>query len=157
MQLMWKRHKIQRGQALKIYRYYRNLKMYAKKYQGFHQEGMLAQGQTQGSMLQECTNKTLTTDPFNNTCEVDEVSPEVEAGVVARLRCLQPQLGHRSVIITLSNHLAQIIHQYPTLMILHRQNRASQYVLRSKIIQHLATTRQIRFDRSSTKHITYQI
>jgi hypothetical protein len=40
----------------------------------------LAQGQTQGSMLQQCTNKTLTTDPFGNTCEVDEVSPEVEAG-----------------------------------------------------------------------------
>jgi hypothetical protein len=37
-----------------------------------------------------CTNKTLTTDPFGNTCEADEVSPEVEAGVVARLRCLQP-------------------------------------------------------------------
>jgi hypothetical protein len=28
--------------------------------------------------------------PFGNTCEADEVSPEVEAGVVARLRCLQP-------------------------------------------------------------------
>jgi hypothetical protein len=39
---------------------------------------------------QERTNKALTTDPFGNTCEVDEVSPEVEAGVVARLRCLQP-------------------------------------------------------------------
>jgi hypothetical protein len=51
---------------------------------------MLAQGQTQGSMLQQCTNKTLTTDPFGNTCEADEVSPEVEAGVVAGLRCLQP-------------------------------------------------------------------
>jgi hypothetical protein len=35
-------------------------------------------------------NKTLTTDPFNNTCEADEVSPEVEAGVVAGLKCLQP-------------------------------------------------------------------
>jgi hypothetical protein len=50
----------------------------------------LAQGQTQGSTLQQRTNKALTTDPFGNTCEVDEVSPEVEAGVVARLRCLQP-------------------------------------------------------------------
>jgi hypothetical protein len=40
--------------------------------------------------LQQRTNKTLTTDPFGNTCEADEVSPEVEAGVVARLRCLQP-------------------------------------------------------------------
>jgi hypothetical protein len=51
---------------------------------------LLAQGQTQGSMLQQCTNKTLTTGPFGNTCEADEVSPEVEAGVVAGLRCLQP-------------------------------------------------------------------
>jgi hypothetical protein len=51
---------------------------------------MLAQGQTQGSTLQQCTNKALTTGPFGNTCEADEVSPEVEAGVVARLRCLQP-------------------------------------------------------------------
>jgi hypothetical protein len=39
---------------------------------------------------QECTNKTLTTDPFSNTYEADEVSPEVEAGVVVGLRCLQP-------------------------------------------------------------------
>jgi hypothetical protein len=41
---------------------------------------MLAQGQTQGSMLQQRTNKTLTIGPFGNTCEADEVSPEVEAG-----------------------------------------------------------------------------
>jgi hypothetical protein len=41
---------------------------------------LLAQGQTQGSTLQQRTNKTLTTDPFGNTCEADEVSPEVEAG-----------------------------------------------------------------------------
>jgi hypothetical protein len=34
--------------------------------------------------------KTLTTCPFGNTCKADEVSPEVEVGVVARLRCLQP-------------------------------------------------------------------
>jgi hypothetical protein len=54
------------------------------------QNHLLAQGQTQGSMLQQCTNKTLTTGPFGNTCEADEVSPEVEAGVVARLKCLQP-------------------------------------------------------------------
>jgi hypothetical protein len=51
---------------------------------------LLAQGQTQGSTLQQRTNKTLTTGPFGNTCEADEVSPEVEAGVVAGLRCLQP-------------------------------------------------------------------
>jgi hypothetical protein len=50
---------------------------------------MLAQGKNQGLTLQENTNKTLTTDPFENTCEADEVSPEVEVGVVARLRCLQ--------------------------------------------------------------------
>jgi hypothetical protein len=39
---------------------------------------------------QECTNKTLTTSPFGNTYEADEVSPEVEVGVVAGLQCLQP-------------------------------------------------------------------
>jgi len=42
-----------------------------------------------GFNAQEHTNKALTTSPFGNTCEADEVSPEVEAGVVARLRCLQ--------------------------------------------------------------------
>jgi hypothetical protein len=31
-------------------------------------------------MLQQCTNKTLTIGPIDNTCEMDEVSPEVEAG-----------------------------------------------------------------------------
>jgi hypothetical protein len=41
---------------------------------------LLAQGQTQGSMLNNCTNKTPTIDPFDNTCEAGEVSPEVEAG-----------------------------------------------------------------------------
>jgi hypothetical protein len=54
------------------------------------QNHLLAQGQTQGSMLQQNTSKTLTTDPFSNTCKVDEVSLKVEAGVVARLKCLQP-------------------------------------------------------------------
>jgi hypothetical protein len=43
-----------------------------------------------GFNAQESTNKTLTIIPFGNTCEADEVSPEVEAGVVAGLRCLQP-------------------------------------------------------------------
>ena len=61
---------------------------------------LLAQGQTQVSTLQQRTNKTLTTGPFGNTYEADEVSPEVEAGVVARLQCLQPYLGHRYVITT---------------------------------------------------------
>jgi hypothetical protein len=51
---------------------------------------LLPQGQTQGSMLQQRTNKTLTTGPFGNTCEADEVSTEVETGVVAGLRCMQP-------------------------------------------------------------------
>jgi hypothetical protein len=56
-----------------------------------HQQNLLAQGKTQGSMLQQHTNKTLTIGPFGNTCEADEVSPEVEAGVVAGLKCLQPR------------------------------------------------------------------
>jgi hypothetical protein len=41
---------------------------------------LLAQEQTQGSMIQHHTKKTLTTGPFGNTCEAGEVSPEVEAG-----------------------------------------------------------------------------
>jgi hypothetical protein len=51
---------------------------------------LLAQGQNQGSMLQQRTKKSLNTGPFGNTCEVYEVSPEVEAGVVSELKCLQP-------------------------------------------------------------------
>ena len=51
---------------------------------------LLAQGQTQGSTLKQCTNKTLTTVPFSNTYKENEVSPEVEAGVFARLKCMQP-------------------------------------------------------------------
>jgi hypothetical protein len=47
-------------------------------------------GADPGFNAQEHTNKTLTTIPFGNTCEADEVSPEVEAGVVAGLQCLQP-------------------------------------------------------------------
>jgi hypothetical protein len=43
-----------------------------------------------GFNTEERTNKALTIDPFGNTCEADEVSPEVEAGVVARIKCLQP-------------------------------------------------------------------
>jgi len=50
---------------------------------------LLAQGKTQGSTLQQCTNKTLNTVPFINTCEADEVSLEVEEGVVARFKCMQ--------------------------------------------------------------------
>jgi hypothetical protein len=40
--------------------------------------------------LQQRTKKTLNTIPFGNTYEAVEVSPEVEAGMVAGLRCLQP-------------------------------------------------------------------
>jgi hypothetical protein len=47
-------------------------------------------GADPGSTLQQCTNKTLTTGPFSNTCEADEVSSKVEAGVVVGLKCLQP-------------------------------------------------------------------
>ena len=43
------------------------------------EEELLAQGQTQGSMLQQRTNKTLTTDPFGNTYKAGEVSPKVES------------------------------------------------------------------------------
>jgi hypothetical protein len=51
----------------------------------------LAQVQSQGSTLQQRTNKTLTTGPFDNTCEADEVSPEVEVGGIAGIKCLQPR------------------------------------------------------------------
>ena len=40
---------------------------------------MLAQGQTQGSTL-TTRQQTLTTGPYGNTCEADEVSPEVAIG-----------------------------------------------------------------------------
>jgi len=51
---------------------------------------MLAQGKTQGSTLQQHTKKTLTTSPFGNTSEENEVSLKVEVGVVAGLQCLHP-------------------------------------------------------------------
>jgi hypothetical protein len=54
---------------------------------GFINGGVVGIGEDPGFNAQECTNKTLITGPFGNTCEVDEVSPEVESGVVARLRC----------------------------------------------------------------------
>jgi hypothetical protein len=66
-------------------------------------------GADPGFNAQERTNNTLTTGPFGNTCEADEVSPEVEGGVVAGLRCLQPYLGHKFVIILLTTHLASVI------------------------------------------------
>jgi hypothetical protein len=51
---------------------------------------------TQGSTFTttECTNKTLTIDPFIGATPAKfrqmKVSPEVEAGVVVGLQCLQP-------------------------------------------------------------------
>jgi hypothetical protein len=53
-------------------------------------EPFVGTGADPGFNAQECNNKTLTIDPFDNTCEADEVSPEVEAWVVAGLRCLEP-------------------------------------------------------------------
>jgi hypothetical protein len=53
-------------------------------------EPFVGTGENTRFNAQERTNKALTTDPFSNTCEADEVSPEVEVGMVARLRCLQP-------------------------------------------------------------------
>jgi hypothetical protein len=53
-------------------------------------EPFVGTGADPGFNAQERTKKSLTTSPFGNTCEADEVSPEVEARVVARLRCLQP-------------------------------------------------------------------
>jgi hypothetical protein len=47
-------------------------------------------GADPGFNAQEHTNKALTAGPFGNTYEENEVSPKVEVGVVARLRCLQP-------------------------------------------------------------------
>jgi hypothetical protein len=56
----------------------------------FPQQPSVGTGEDPGFNAQECTKKSLTTGPFGNTCEADEVSPEVEVGVVAGLRCLQP-------------------------------------------------------------------
>jgi hypothetical protein len=49
---------------------------------------VLAQGQTQGSTLQQHTNNTLTIDAFSNTCKADEVSPDVESGGGIGIKCL---------------------------------------------------------------------
>jgi hypothetical protein len=81
---------------------------------------VLARGHTQGSTLQQRTNKTLTTDPFDNTCEADEVSLEVEEGVVVGLRCLEPYMGHRSVILILNRALSAIISSLFTQYLLRR-------------------------------------
>ena len=53
-------------------------------------EPFVGTGPDPGFNAQEHTNKSLTTSPFSNTCEVDEFSPEVEAGVVEGLKCLRP-------------------------------------------------------------------
>jgi hypothetical protein len=53
-------------------------------------EGSVGTGEDLGFNTQERTKKTLTTGPFGNTCEADEVSLKVEAGVVVGLRCMQP-------------------------------------------------------------------
>ena len=76
---------------------------------------LLAEGKTQGSTLQQRTKKTLTIGRFDNTCEANEVSPEVEVGVVAGLRCLQPYMGHKYVIVTLNITLRSYIYQYSVL------------------------------------------
>jgi hypothetical protein len=68
------------------------------------------QGQTQGSTLQQRTKKTLTIVPFGNTCEIDEISPEVEAGEVAGLKCLQPRWDTYLLSQHLKNHLEINIH-----------------------------------------------
>jgi hypothetical protein len=60
------------------------------RFYGFNGWRHVGIGADLGFNTQEHTNKALTTDPLGNTCEIDELSPEVEAGVVARLRCLQP-------------------------------------------------------------------
>jgi hypothetical protein len=54
------------------------------------QNHLLAHGQTRGSTLQQRTYKTLTTSPFGNTCEPNDVSPEVEVGGIVGLKCIQP-------------------------------------------------------------------
>jgi hypothetical protein len=53
-------------------------------------EPFFGTGADPGFNAQERTKKALTTGPFENTCEADEVSLEVEVGVVAGLRCMQP-------------------------------------------------------------------
>jgi hypothetical protein len=53
-------------------------------------EPFVGTGADPGFNAQECTKKSLTTSTFGYTYEADEVSPEVEAGVVVGLKCLQP-------------------------------------------------------------------
>jgi hypothetical protein len=58
------------------------------KYKGEH--ASIGTGENRGFNAQYHTKKSLIISPFGNTWEADEVSPEVEVGVVANLRCLQP-------------------------------------------------------------------
>jgi hypothetical protein len=88
---------------------------------------LLAQGNTQGSMLQQCTNKTLTIGPFRNTCKANEVSLEVEPRVVAGLNCLQPYLGHKYVIAILNRALSTVSSFLVNQYLLRIENRASQH------------------------------
>jgi len=53
-------------------------------------EPFVGTGANPGFKAQERTKKTLTTEPFGNTYEVDEFSPKVEAVVVVGIKCLQP-------------------------------------------------------------------
>jgi hypothetical protein len=56
-------------------------------------------------MLQQCTNKTLTTIPFGNTYKEDEVSPRGREG--CRTQVSTTKLGHRSVITVLNRIVKQ--------------------------------------------------
>jgi hypothetical protein len=76
----------------------------------------LAQGQTQGSTLQQRTNKTLTIGSFEKTCEEDEVSLKVETGVVAGLKFCNLDRTHIYDYNTLTEHLEVNIH-YPLTLI----------------------------------------
>ena len=60
-------------------------------------------------MLQQHTNKTITISPLANNYEADEVSPEVEVGVVAGV---SETLAGTQICYcnTLTEHLAVIVH-----------------------------------------------
>jgi hypothetical protein len=50
-------------------------------------------------MLQQHTNKTLTTDPFRNTYKAGEVSPKVEARGVIGHRGYRTQMIERPILV----------------------------------------------------------
>jgi hypothetical protein len=68
---------------------------------------LLAQGKTQGS-TQTMHQKTLTTGPFNNTFEANEVSPEV-AIVGCRTQVSTTRGNAKCVILTLYNIYCKLI------------------------------------------------